>query len=164
MKAICICFMFFLSVCGIMLGDDILEKYANQVPCMLEKVLKDQRKFNIQKLLNKIKIEDNDEYKQLLIVKQLLVRHILKVKGDCLSSIFAEGIDCKKLSDFQEVSLAMFLTQWDSKENCIKEIKSSFLLAGALNTLANKEDEISKYMLKCFIEKTPKDFLEDSDY
>ena len=48
--------------------------------------------------------------------------------------------------------------------NCIKEIKSSFLLAGALNTLANKEDEISKYMLKCFIEKTPKDFLEDSDY
>ena len=164
MKAICICFIFFLSVCGIMFGDDVLEKYANQVPCMLEDVLKNQRKFNVQKLLKKIEIEKDEEYQRLLITKELLVEHILKVKRDCLSSIFTEGIECRKLSDFQKVSLAMFLTQWDSKENCIKEIKSSFLLAGALNTLANKEDEISKYMLKCFIEKTPKDFLEDSDY
>jgi hypothetical protein len=70
-------------------------------------------------------------------------------------------IDTLSLS--QKEAIVMFVSQLDREGNVISN-PDSYLLAGALNILAEEDNSVSKFILGRMLKKTPKVFLEGSDF
>jgi hypothetical protein len=67
------------------------------------------------------------------------------------------------LSSPQKEALVMFISQLNGEGNIISS-SDSFFLAGALNILAEEDNPVSKHILAQMLKKTPKDFLEGSEF
>jgi hypothetical protein len=68
-----------------------------------------------------------------------------------------------RLSPPQKEALVMFISQLN-KEGQVVSKPDSCLLAGALNILAEDDNTVSKFILAEMLKKTPKDFLEGSEF
>ena len=98
-------------------------------------------------------------------VKNAIVRSILNdlPSSKVAMTFLPPNVSIDSLSITQKDALAMFVSQLDEEYNVVSN-PDNYLLAGALNTLSVENNQISNYLFRQMLNKTPKPFLEGSEY
>jgi hypothetical protein len=97
----------------------------------------------------------------IVFAQETIVTEVLGCIDHALVGKLFPRVDLKTLSPSQRSSLVVFVSQIDTGGKI--KIVNPYLLCGAINTLAEETDELSRFMLNVMIEMVPKDLLEGSE-